>query len=291
MAPGTVLALHSSDGSILAEISVGVRPTDMAIAPTGDELYVINAGSGTISKIHLPSLEVVGERLITTPGKYSSDTPLYLVAGYPDRLWYTDGAWGPQLYCLDFSAGPPRLVLDTGVNVHPGIGGMVLSRSGTNLYVWRQYGWHAGSLTSWVTRFAVLPDGSLAAMEDSFASGRRDPLDTPIFLDVAERWVFNKQQMFSATNLAVCLNEFPENLYAISLDGSIAFGPTGVFHTSNGLPLTNFPFTATVQTLSGDQKRLFRYHAAEASVVIYDTSILGPVSGPVQHRHPRTERS
>src|SRR5881396_1294546 len=43
--PGTLLALSPTNGSILGEISLNLNPTDMAITPAGDALYVIHAGS------------------------------------------------------------------------------------------------------------------------------------------------------------------------------------------------------------------------------------------------------
>ena len=50
--------MNAVDGSTIAEITVGTNPTDMAIAPAGDVLYVINAGSRTISKVNLGTFSV-----------------------------------------------------------------------------------------------------------------------------------------------------------------------------------------------------------------------------------------
>ena len=108
----------------------------------------------------------------------------------------------------------------------------------------------------------------------------RNPLDTPIFMDGAGRWVFNKKQMVSATNVTVVLNQFSDNIYAISLDGSVAFGPKEVYNTQTGLLLTNLPFSTTVQTLSGDQKKLFRYNSAATNLVVYAMAGIASVSGP-----------
>jgi len=229
--PGTLLALNSTNGAVLNEISVNLNPTDMAMTPAGDVLYVINAGSRTISKVDLGTFTVIAEKAISTPNTYSLANPLYLVARQSGKLYYTDGAWGPEIYFFDFDAGTNLLVLNTGGNQDFGAGGMVLNRSGNTLYIWKQYGWGAGNVNSWVTRYDAATNGSLTALEDSFTSWRRDPLDTPLFLDAAERWVFNKEQMFSATNVSVLVNQFSDNIYGISLDGSVAFGPTEVFNT------------------------------------------------------------
>ena len=278
--PGTLLALNPTNGAILAEISLNLNPTDMAITPAGDALYVIHAGSRTISKVDLAAFTVAGEKNIVTPQTYNTSNPLYVAAGQSDRLYYTDGAWGPGVYFFDFAAGTNLFVLNTGGNASTGVGGMALSRDGTSLYGWRQYGWGAGNVNSWVTHYGVSINGSLTQLEESFTSWRRDPLDTPVFLDGAERWVFNKQQMFVATNVSVLVNQFANNIYGISLDGSLAFGPTEVFNTVNGNTLTNLSFSTTVMSLSGDQKKLFRYNTGTASVVIYDMATIASVSGP-----------
>lgn len=279
--PGTLLALNPTNGAILNEIAVSLNPTDMAVTPAGDSVYVINAGSRTITKVDLNTFTVVSEKAISTPSTYSLSNPLYVVAGQSNQLYYTDGAWGPEIYAFDYNTATATLVLNTGGNQSTGAGGMALTRSGNTLYTWAQYGWGAGNVNSWVTRYDASNFGSLTQLEQSFTSWRRDPLDTPVFLDAAERWVFNKQQMFSATNVSVLLNQFANNIYGISLDGSIAFGPTEVFNTANGSTITNLPFSTTIQALSGDQKKLFRYQASTTNIVIYDMASIASVSGPI----------
>jgi len=274
--PGTLLALNSTNGAILGEISVNLNPTDMAMTPAGDAIYVINAGSRTISKVDLNSFAVVAEKGISTPNTYSLSNPLHLAVGRSNLVYFTDGAWAPSITTFDYANGTNVTVYDDG----NGAGGINVTRNGNMLYRWRQYGWGAGNVNSWVTRYDALTNVNLTPLEDSFVSWRRDPYDTPILLDAAERWVFNKQQMFAATNVSVLLNQFANNIYGVSLDGTIAFGPTEVFNTQTGATLTNLPFATTVQTLSGDQKKLFRYNTSTTSVVIYDMAGIASVSGP-----------
>jgi alpha-tubulin suppressor-like RCC1 family protein len=274
--PGTLLALNSTNGAILNEISVNLNPTDMVMSPAGDALYVINAGSRTVSKVDLTAFAVVAEKAITTPNTYSLANPLHLAVGRSSLIYFTDGAWAPSITTFDYASGTNVALYDDG----NGTGGLTATRNGQTLYRWRQYGWGAGNVNSWVTRYDAPTNANLTPLEDSFTSWRRDPTDTPIFLDGAERWVFNKQQMFAATNVSVLLNQFADNIYGLSLDGSVAFGLTEVFNTLNGTTLTNLPFSTTVQSLSGDQKKLFRYNASTTSVVIYDMTSIAPLAGP-----------
>ncbi len=276
--PGTLLALNASNGVIVNEITLDLNPTDMAASPAGDALYVINAGSRTISKVDLNSFAVVSEKAISTPSTYSLSNPLYLVVSPSGLIYYTDGAWGPEIYSFDFNAGTNMLVLDTGGNQSIGAGGMVLNKSGDTLYIWQQYGWSAGYANSAIASLAV-GAGSLTTTATGPSQGR-DPLNTPIFLDAAGRWVFNKVQRVSATNVTVLLSQFADNIYAISLDGAVAFGPNEVYNGLTGFLLTNLPFATAVQTLSGDQTKLFRYNGTTTNLVVYDMAGIAPVSGP-----------
>jgi len=276
---GTLLALNSTNGATLAEIAVGINPTDMTITPAGDTLYVINTGSRTVTKVDLNSFAVASEKPISTPNTYSLSNPLYLVAKQSGLLFYTDGAWGPEIYAFDYDAGTNWLVLDTGGNQSFGAGGMVMNRGGNTLYIWRQYGWSAGYANSSIASLAVGSDSSLT-MTATGPSQSRDPLDTRIFLDAAETRIFNKVQMVSATNVSVLLSQFTENIYAISFDGSLAFGPTKVFNAQNGVMLTNFSISTTVQCLSGDQQQLFRYRASTSDLFVHDMAAVAPVTGP-----------
>src|SRR5436189_4886044 len=126
--PGTLLALDPTNGTILGEISLNLNPTDMIIAPAGNTLFVIHAGSRTIIKVDLATFTVVGEKTIVTPSTYSLSNPLYIAGGQGDKLFYTDGAWGPQVYFFDFNAGTNQLVLDTGGNGSHGAGAILLNR-------------------------------------------------------------------------------------------------------------------------------------------------------------------
>lgn len=274
--PGTLLALNATNGSIAGEISLNLYPTDMAMSPAGDAIYVINGGSRTISKVDLNTFTVASQQTITTPNAYNQSNPLHIAVGRSNLVYFTDGGWAPSITTFDYANGTNVAVYDDG----NGAGGIQVTRDGKTLYRWRQYGWGAGNVNSWVTRYDAYTNSNLTPLEDSFTSWRRDPTDTPIFLDGAERWVFNKQQMFNATNVSILVNQFSDNLYGISLDGSVAFGPTEVYNTQNGNTLTNLPFSTTVQTLSGDQTKLFRYNPATTNVVIYDMTSIAPLSGP-----------
>src|ERR1039458_8761341 len=103
--PGTLLALNSTNGAILGEIPVNLNPTDMAMTPAGDAIYVINAGSRTISKVNLNSFAVVAEKNISTPNAYNLSNPLHLAVGRSNLVYFRSERGKPD----DFQ-GEPELV-------------------------------------------------------------------------------------------------------------------------------------------------------------------------------------
>lgn len=274
---GTLLALNATNGTVVNEVVVGLDPTDMAVSPAGDYLYVINAGSRTISKVDLTMFTVVSAQPISTPNSYDPSNPLYLTANNSGTIYFTDGAWGPEIYALDYPSGTETLLLDTGGNQFFGAGGLVLSKNASTLYIWQQYGWGAGNINSSIVSFAVTSE-SLTTL-DSGPNESRDPINTPILLDGGNRWVFNKLQKVAATNVSVLLTTFTDYIYAISLDGTVAFGPTEVFNAQTGLTITNLPFPTAVQALSGDQSTLFRYDSTSSSVVLYNMATIASITG------------
>ena len=275
--PGSLLALSAANGVTLNELPLNLGPSDMAMTSDGRFLYVIHSGSRTILKIDLTDLHVVNEKGISTPQTCNINLPLHIAATQADRLYYTDAAWGPQIYFFDFNAGTNMLALNTGGNESHGAGGIALNRSGTHLYAWRQYGWNAGMLNSWVSRFQTGADGSLTVLEESSYSLHRDPLDTPILIDAEDRYVFTKQAAFVATNVSQVVQTFPENIYAITPDGYAVFGRTKAFLTQNGFARTNFSRASTVQAVTSDAETLCRYHPSSSELVLYPLeAILGP---------------
>ena len=151
---GTLLALNAANGQVVNEIGVGINPTDMAVTTAGDFLYVINTGSRTISKVNLTSFAVLSSQPLSTPSTYSLSNPLYLVANNSGTIYFTDGAWGPEVYSFDYASGTETMILNTGGNQSAGAGGLVLSKNTNTLYIWQQYGWSAGSANSSIVSYS-----------------------------------------------------------------------------------------------------------------------------------------
>jgi hypothetical protein len=267
--PGTLIAFNPTNGIRLAEIPLGTTATDMALTSDGQAIYVINTGSRTIMKVNLDTFAVTSTRSFGTPDTYDPANPLHITAGRSNLVYFTDGGWSPGIYTFNFDSGEVLSNFDD----DSGAGGLLTTRDGNTLFIWRQYGWGAGSVSSWVTRLDARSN-TLTPVQDSFNSWRRDPFDTPLLLNADESVLFNKQQMFLATNIAVLLREFPENIYSISRRGDLAFGNSKVFSAWSGEQLASLPFSSTVQTVTAEDQVLACYHSQPSELVLVPFSTL-----------------
>ncbi len=273
--PGTVLALNATNGTVMNEIAVNLNPTDMTMSLAGDALYVINNGSRTISKIDLTSFTVVAEKAVTTPNTYNKTYILHLAAGRSNLVYFTDAAWAPSITIFDYANGTNVAIYDDG----NGAGGLAVTPDGSVLYRCRQSGWYYGDWNSLLTRYDVFTNANLTPLEESPPFGLGEPSNTQVFLDTGGRWVFSEHGMFDATNVAVQLNQFSDNICGISTDSRLAFGSAEIFNTQNAAPLTNLPFATTVLAVSGDQRKLFLYNQAATNLTVYDLAGIMALSG------------
>ena len=273
--PGTVLALNATNGAVMNEIAVNLNPTDMAMSLAGDALYVINNGNRTISKIDLTSFTVVAEKAIATPNTYNKTDILHLAAGRSNLVYFTDAAWAPSITIFDYAHGTNVAIYDDG----NGSGGLAVTPDGDTLYRCRQSGWFYGDWNSLLTRYDAFTNAHLTPLEESPPFGLGEPSNTRVFLDTGGRWVFSQHGMFVATNVAVQLNQFSDNICGISTDSRLAFGSAEIFNTQNAAPLTNLPFATTVLAVSGDQRKLFLYNQAATNLTVYDLAGIMAVSG------------
>jgi len=265
---GTLLAFDSSNGSILDEIPVGLNPTDMAITPAGEALYVVNTGDRTVMKVDLESFAMAATRSITTPNAYDPNNPLHIAAGTSNLVYFTDGAWAPAVWTFDFLNGTNVSLW----NDNNGVGGLTATRDGSVLYTWRQYGWSAGNANSWVTRLTI--DAGVLTPRETSPGSSRDPLDVPLLLNDAQTMIFNKRQVLLATNVSVRIGQFSDNIYSISRRGDLAFGELTVFSSATGAAITNLPFSSRIQAVSMDDRNLFLYRSSSNALVLEPISLL-----------------
>jgi hypothetical protein len=164
---GAIAVIDPLTGSSISSVTVGNKPTGMAVSNDGSELFVINAVDETISVVNLGTLTVTQTLLLPTFDNWgTADTTANIGVGPGNILYYTDGAWAPLLRVYDRSTG---LVVQTvsidGPTSGYGFGDFALNPAKTQLLGWAQYGWTAGWGGSYIGKFSVAANGTLTFVE------------------------------------------------------------------------------------------------------------------------------
>ncbi len=289
---GSVVVLDPVAGTAVANVTVGRKPSGLAVSTDGTELFVINCVDKTISVIDLATLqlkETITLSLFDNWGQ--SDTTANIGVGPNNILYYTDGAWAPPLRVLNRTTGA---VLQT-VFIDPtsgyGFGDFALTNSKNQLFGWAQYGWTAGWAGSYVSKFTVAASGLLTYVQSTPVSYptplSRDPLETPVLVASDDATVFVKKWAVAPATITTVKQGFPNDIYAITPGGEVAVTSNAIYEVATGSRLYDLPFTTTIQTITSDYSRLVLFNATARSFQFVDLfaaigpQVMGRTIGPL----------
>ena len=282
---GELIRFSTTTGAILDRLVVTNFQSDMAINPENDSIYIlpgapVGVQSVTVSKVDLDQFTVVAQRTIY--GNYADGEGygLHLAAGTRGRIYLNaDSTCGGGILSYDFGRATNLAIYKDGI----GVFGLGTSKDGSTLYRWGQLGCSPPfiypTFDASITRYAIATNGNVTPQEH-YSLGFGVGVDFPVFLDDAERWVFCANVMLDARNVTNRVNQFSENIYAISRDGTMAAGETNLFNTLTATVITNLSVRSKVQCFSGDQSKLFRFDPFRSALVMCDLNRLGLI-GPV----------
>ena len=254
-----VLFIDLRTASVSSSIYVGDSPSDLDIDVTGNFLYVANQGPGTglygswrIGVVALTNQTLVNSFITLV-------SAMHVSAGRPGRLYYNDGN---EVHSVDTDTGT-----DLGAFNYIKTR-MVISSDKTDLFGQYVY------------------TGNLGAMGDfDVATDTITLLDTAYYSPYPYGWSYDNyslsgdnhylgygQIMFTATNFAAQIGEFPEQIYALNGDGSVAFGNTNIWDTTtfpihgNATQITNMPFSTTIMVFDSYTNVLYAFNPADSSI-------------------------
>jgi hypothetical protein len=78
--------------------------------------------------------------------------------------------------------------------------------------------------------------------------------------------------MFTATNFSNQIGQFPEQIYALNGDGSVAFGQANIWDTTtfpihgNATQITNMPISTTIMIFDSNTNVLYAFNPADQSI-------------------------
>lgn len=275
---GSLLVIDALTRATLRNIPLGRKPTDCDIGDGGDALFAINSVDQTITAVNLATLAVT--QTYTLPGYTNwgaEETHAHVRAGKGNILYFVDGQWGPRLRVFNRATGQVLQTFGastTGTDNDDGVGGLVLAPNGSAIYTWKQYGWSAGVLGTYISKFRVNADGTLA-IETQTASERtanfdRDPLDTPAMITSDGSRLIVKDRAFLTSNLREVAVVYPDEIYSITRGAEIAAGATAIYSGAGGEILHTLPVAAPIQAMTPDYSAMVYFNPTSRAITWLD---------------------
>lgn len=261
-----LLFVDVSTRTVVKSIFAGMDPTDLDMDATGDTLFVVSFGTNKVFVVDLATRDTVRSLSFPDPGNHSQGAHYHIAAGRSGRAYYVDARWDPWIHVLDTDAG-----VEIGAFYFDGIGDVEASSDGGTLYVWRQFGWGAGIINSWVTRVDASTDNLTVSQAGATNIGR-DPLDTPVLLAVTDSRVYTKKWAFKAADLDIIEGAFPQDIYAVAPDGSLVFSESTIYDGATGVAIRPLPRSSRLLTISADGSILFIHAPGSGRIFLYDLS-------------------
>lgn len=277
---GSLLVIDSLTRSIVRNVPLGKKPTDLDIGDGGNTLFAINAVDQTIQEINLATFEVARTHTLSS-ANYSNwgqvETHAHVRAGKGDILYYVDGQWGPRLRVFNRATGQVLQTFgasSTGTSNDDGIGALSLTPDGSAIFTTMQYGWSAGSTGTYLGKFQVNANGTLTyqgkGASGASANFQRDPLDTPVIVTSDGTRVVAKDRVSPVSDVTTVSTIYPDEIYSVTPRAEIAIGSKSIYAGLGGEILHTLPVTTTVQTITPDYRYLVYFNATAKSLAWLD---------------------
>lgn len=186
--PGYLLVHDTVTRSEIASIPLGLEPVDCVLDKNASELFVLNAGDPSVTRIDLARLKVRETIPLTRYVREEGELDSYdsqIAKGPGSILYYTDEAALPTVHVLDLET---KAILQT-IEIEPtpdvsgltrlSFGEIATDPSLDHLFGW--IGWDGrGSRRNYLTRFDIDEDGTLSGFvreqidSDHRSNRRRD---------------------------------------------------------------------------------------------------------------------
>ncbi|HSH92961.1 MAG TPA: hypothetical protein VK968_02370, partial [Roseimicrobium sp.] len=280
---GALLIFDPMQETCLGSITLGKKPTDLAISSSGDELLAICSVSQRIYALNLQTLRITEK--IPLPGYIESDTYSYVTTasvayGPADILYYTDGAISPLLYVLKRSTGTVLQRLTSAVKYgsstyEMGVGDIAVSHDNTRLFGWVRSGWslYGESDTNRSTaRFIINTDGTLTASPVLAANTNSLSAATTAssLISLDDRTLALQKQVFDTADMSQPLLTFDDAIYGITPNAEYISTHNALYEKASGEKLFDLPVSTTVQAFTSDYAKLVYFNNSTKAVKTLD---------------------
>jgi DNA-binding beta-propeller fold protein YncE len=260
-----ILFVDLQTASLRRSIYVGKDPSDFDIDSTGNLLYIANKGPGTglPGSWRIGVVELTNQTLVTS--YLTSVVAENVTAGRHGRLYYNSGFdnWnGGDAHSLNTDTG-----VDLGsfavIKTH-----MAIFSEKTHLFGQYTYYGNLGAMGN----FDVSSD-NIALSDTQYYSPYPYGWDYDNYsLSGDNHYLAYGRILFNPTNFSDQIGLFPEQVYALNGDGTVAFGLASIWDTTtfpihgDAARITAMPFATTVMAFESRKNVLYAFNPGDDSL-------------------------
>lgn len=217
--------------TIEATIKLLYKPSNLTLSEDNSKIYIANLDKATlITEVDIDNKKIT--RNLSYSNDYYGDSSTLKIKTSGGKLFVTSGEWSPKLMVFDIETFTESKLSKKVESV----GDFYISKDGTTIYTWYQFGWSAGYAGTNIFKYKINGDTITKELQTDFSYSdfSRDPLDTPILVIEDKGIIICKTKVFSASTLqGTGVMTFDENIYMVNPDSTQAIGKTKVYNISN----------------------------------------------------------
>jgi hypothetical protein len=230
-------------------------PNDACVDSGRGRLFVVNKASQTITEYAANSLSPVRDIPWMSMDRSPSQTQFHIVCT-PDRLYAVDGASVPALFTVEGLDSAAPVVTNHSAKLSA-VNGLAVNAAGTDLHAWYQR--YQTPLGVYVSRSRVSDLAQLDVSSMTVPNFGSAPADAPLLLDESRGYVFVKDKVFDASNLAKVIYTLPGNYNTLSGPQEVAYAlnASGGFLASKNFVYELSRFDPVAATIVPSSDHLF----------------------------------
>lgn len=216
------------------EIRVGARPSDMALDPTGNALYVAHEEMEAIAIVDLA--DATFDRFVQTPRR-----PYQIEPAGAGRVIVSD---------RDYDSAPTLVDLATGNAAQTTtLIAIAVTPDGQTLYVGETGG--GGDMY----KFTIIPNN--LALISEIETNPHPGFVRRLLLHPSTSRLWFARKAISMTNFSTVYYTTPDPILNVSPDGRVALSATTVYDAATGTNLGLLPANAPVQAIDADSQKAY----------------------------------
>jgi hypothetical protein len=212
-------------------VALPYSPDDLCISEDGQKLYIVNHDDSVmVTELDIASFTATRNLPFHCTDCINPGNPEAVrrhIYERGNRLYVVGGEWGPALYIFD--AMSFNLINSGSISA---VGDIGFTPDNSSFLYWRQNGWSAGDAGTDIYMYSIGQNTFTPAGQSGigYPTLLRDPLDTPLLILPDTGIIICKKNVFKLNDLTKIVYTFPEAIYAVNAQETIAAGKHSIFH-------------------------------------------------------------